>query len=85
MTTNHTGGEEIVGRRQGDKLRAEVKAETTIVRKYYVTFRELKWALDLKGELHSSDLWRGLSPNEEEEGVSRDEEVIEIVTHEKTS
>jgi hypothetical protein len=66
-----------------DKIRAEVRSETTIVRKYYVTFGELKRALDLKGELHSSDLWRGLSPKDEEEGKSRDEEVIEIETHEK--
>ena len=65
------------------KPRAEVRAETTIVRKYYVTFGELKRALDLKGELHSSNLWSGLSPKQEEEGVSRDEESVEIITHEK--
>jgi hypothetical protein len=65
------------------KPRAEVKAETTIVRKYYITFGELKERLDLKGELHSSTLWSGLSPKREAEGVSRDEEVVEIVTHEK--
>ena len=66
-----------------EKVRAEVRAESYIVRKYYVSFGEIKWALDLKGELHSSGLWRGLSPKDEEEGKSRDEEIIEIITHEE--
>ena len=65
------------------KPRAEVRAETTIVRRYYVTWGELKDWLDLKGDLYSSDLWRGLSPQEVEEGKSRDGETIEIITHEK--
>lgn len=65
------------------KPRAEVGADTTIVRSYRITWGELKDWLDLKGDLHSSDLWRGLSPKEVEEGKTRDDEVIEIVTHER--
>jgi hypothetical protein len=65
------------------KPRAEVRAETTVVRRYYVTWGDLKDWLDLKGDLYSSDLWRGLSPKEVEEGETRDGEVIEIVTHER--
>jgi len=59
-----------------------METKNTIVRKYYVSFGELKKALQLEGELHSSTLWRGLSPVDEENKVSRDKEVIEIITHE---
>jgi hypothetical protein len=57
--------------------------EEWIERKYIVSFAEIKKALRLKGELISSELWRGLSPNEEERGVSRDKETIQIVTRER--
>lgn len=59
-----------------------MKSKETIVRKYYVSFGEIKKALNLQGELHSSALWTGLSPKQEAEGVSRDVETIEIITHE---
>ena len=55
---------------------------TIAERQYYVSFGEIKKALGIQGELHSCTLWRGLSPREEEEGVSRDNERIEIVTRE---
>lgn len=60
-----------------------MKTETTIERKYYVTIGQLRKALGLKGDFVSSNMYSGLSPNETERGISRDREVIEIVTREK--
>lgn len=59
-----------------------MKNEVKIVRKYHVSFGELKKALGIKGELVESNLWSGLSPRDEEAGVSRDKETVEIVTEE---
>lgn len=43
-----------------------------IIRKYYISFGELKKKFGIKGELVRSDLWEGLSPNDENKGISRD-------------
>jgi len=57
-----------------------MKKEITIEREYIVSFGNIKEALGIEGELHSCALWRGLSPREEDAGVSRDKETIQIIT-----
>ena len=66
------------------KTMKNIKTNTTVVRKYYVSFAQLRDALGLKGELHESNLWTGLSPQMKKDGVSRDKEIVEIITHEDT-
>jgi hypothetical protein len=60
-----------------------LKQTEKIVRQYIFSFAEIKKALGIRGELKSSTLWEGLSPNDEEQGLSRDKETIEIITEEQ--
>lgn len=49
-----------------------LEIEEKITRSFRITELAIKEALGLSGELIRMDLWRGLSPNQEDEGVSKD-------------
>ncbi len=55
---------------------------STISRDYIFSNKDLKKLLKIKGDIQSIGLWRGLSPNQQERGVSEDKVEWEIVTHE---
>lgn len=52
-----------------------VEIEEKITRSFRITELAIKDALGLSGELVKMGLWRGLSPNQESEGVSMDTRV----------
>ena len=60
------------------EMQIKSKPFKQVDRDYIITSKELRKALDLKGEIISINLWKGRSPNEEEEGKSpeKDEWVI---------
>ena len=60
-------------------MEIKTKPFTQIDRQYRLTSRELRKALDLKGEIQSINLWKGRSPNDIEAGKSpeKDEWVIQ--------
>jgi hypothetical protein len=60
------------------------KIEREIIeRRYLFTQKELKRKLGIKGDIDKIGIWRGLSPNEEKEGVSVDDAIfyIEAIEH----
>jgi hypothetical protein len=59
------------------------KPFTQIDRDYKITSRELRQALELKGEIISMGLWQGRSPNDENTlGVSSEKDIWYITTKE---
>ena len=55
---------------------------STISRSYIFTNKDLKDKLKIKGDVQEISLWKGLSPIQEEKGVSEDRVEWEMVTHE---
>ena len=52
------------------------------VRQYIVTQQQLKDAFGLEGDISRVDLWEGLSPEQEREGVSKNCQKFIIKTEE---
>lgn len=65
-------------------MEVESNPFTQVDREYRITSRELRKALKIKGRITSMDLYSGLSPQEQEDGESPEEEVWSIFTTEKT-
>jgi hypothetical protein len=63
-------------------MKCESTPFTQIDRNYKITSRELRKALDLKGEIINIGLWSSRSPNDIEKGVSPDNDEWEIKTQE---
>jgi hypothetical protein len=54
-----------------------------IYKKYILTQGQLKAFLGITGDIEYINLFEGLSPNDEEKGVSKDRQKFEIVVTEK--
>jgi len=53
-----------------------------ISRDYIFTNKDLREKLGIKGDIQSITLWKGLSPIQQDKGISEDKVEWEIVTHE---
>lgn len=57
-----------------------MKESTRITREYLFTQKELKEKLKISGNIQNFVLHSGLSPLDEEKGISRDKSIFEIKT-----
>lgn len=64
-----------------DTKKVERIRKTT--RHYIFTQKQLKAKLNIEGDIESLGLWVGLSPKEEEDGVSTDTTEWELITSEE--
>ena len=64
-------------------MKNKVDAFKEIGREYIITSKELKEKLGIKGKIISLAMHEGLSPKDEEEGKSHDEDTWSIITLER--
>jgi len=68
---------------QGVEILPRKPQEAIVTRNYVFTQKELKRRLDIQGDIEEVGDWNGLSPNDEEKGVSKDKTSYFIKTTEK--
>lgn len=60
----------------------DIKVKQQTIRRYIIGEKDLKESFEMKGKIDKIELWKGLSPNEEEKGKSSDEVEWAIITKE---